>query len=184
MNPTNFPTTPQQANQIDMAWIMANVNLDEARRNDAGAPKPRPNRQERCEFVMPPLGTWRLDPFDEFWVLVEIPVDGMHPSEGEWNYALCWPETRLYVQWQREGHEPPPLEVVVNQQGELISCNRRRWLAAREAGIETLKCWYSPTHTEHFTSPKWALRWLGKKPFSYLTRRVSYETDLSFDRWE
>lgn len=147
-------TTADQADQVETSWILANVDLAQARSN-YDYDLPRPNSQVRHSFEMPALGTWRVNRWNEIEVLVEIPVADFKPSEQEWDLALRYPETRLYIQWQRDGYAPPPLSVVRGNRGSLITQNRRRWLAAREAGIETLRCWYSPTHPDHCASPKW-----------------------------
>ena len=41
------------------------------------------------------------------------------------------------------GYRPPPPWVIQDVRGQLVSLNRRRWLAAREAGVETLRCFYT-----------------------------------------
>ena len=151
-------TTVEAANAIDMIWVARNVDFTVAERNYSR--QPSSNSQRPHEFTMLPLGTWQKDPYGEMSVLVEIKVEDMKPSEGDWDVALTWPSTKLYIEWQKQGMEPPPLDVVDNNKGRLVSNNRRRWLAAREAGVETLKCWYSPTHPEHCASPKFDTRWL------------------------
>jgi hypothetical protein len=151
-------TTVGQADKIDMSWVVRNVDLEQAEANYM--PSPQPNKTTRHEFTMPSLGTWQLDHFGELSVLVEIPLDEFQPSEQDWGYALKLPETQLYIQWQKEGHEPPPLFVINTDKGNLRSCNRRRWLAARETGVKSLKCWYSPTHPEHCASPKFDMKWV------------------------
>lgn len=70
--------TIAQADQVEMDWIAANVDIETALA--AYEPQPRPNSQTRAEFVMPPLGTWRLDPYGEIQVLVEIPVEDCPPQ--------------------------------------------------------------------------------------------------------
>jgi len=104
---------------------------------------------------MPALGTWQLDPWGELNVLVEIPISEFAPFEGEWERVLKTPQMAEYIRWQKDGFEPPPLSVVSTDMGNLSTQNRRRWLAAREAGVKSLKCWYSPTHPQHCASPKW-----------------------------
>lgn len=153
-------TTAEQADQIEIAWILANVNLEQARSNYE--PMPRSNSQVRHKFEMPVPGTWRVNDWNEVEVLIEIPVADFKPSEQEWDLALRYSETRLYIQWQRAGHAPPPLSVVRGDQGNLITQNRRRWLAAREAGVKTLCCWYSPTHPQRCASAKWRVTDEGK----------------------
>jgi len=156
-------TNVQEADQVEMSWIRENIDLGQAKQ--MYLPQPRTSRKNRHSFKMPPLGTWRVSPFGDISVLIEIPVNEMEASEQEWDIALRYPETQLYIQWQKEGYEPPPLDVIrtaiVNGRGgNLRSCNRRRWLAAREAGVKSLKCWYSPTHPDHCASGKWDLKYL------------------------
>lgn len=151
------PKTYQQADIIPTGWPAQNVDRAAAERVAAQHQQPLNNRLERHEFEMPPLGTWRLDwigKYGEFSVLVEIPVDTMQPSEGDWEHALRLRSTQQYIEWQRQGYAPPPPEVITKRGGELRIMNRRRWLAAREAGVETLVCWYSPS--DDFL-PKWRI---------------------------
>lgn len=144
-----------QADQIDIDWILDNVDLAEARK--AYQPIPKSSSVVPHEFTMPALGTFQIDQFGEIEVLVEIPVSQFKPSEQDWKYALQRPEMAEYIRWQKDGFEPPPLSVVKTDKGNLITQNRRRWLAAREAGVESLKCWYSPTHPQHCARPKWRI---------------------------
>lgn len=146
----------KQADKIEAGWPAENVDR-EAAEAWAKQPYPRPNCLERHEFEMPPLGTWRLEwigRYGEFSVLVDVPVDEMEASEKDWEFALQYLSTQKYIEWARQGHEPPPPAVITNQHGELRCMNRRRWLAAREAGVETMKCWYSPSEG---ISPKWRI---------------------------
>ena len=88
------------------------------------------------------LAKFRRDPeFGEYEVLVDIPVDDCPPSEGDWHNALKWESTRNYVTWLLRGSEPPPIAVVEHIDGDLVSINRRRWLAAREVGHRLIKAW-------------------------------------------
>ncbi len=154
--------TIEQADKITMTWIVQNVDLDNIipmKNYPSNVTSPIPPK-----FDMPALGSWMLDDFDgSLAVLIEIPIDEMRPSEGEWNIALMYASTQRYIEWFRAGYEPPPLFVLRNKAGERLSCNRRRWLAAREAGIKSLKCWYSPTHHIHHASPKWSMRWISDR---------------------
>lgn len=149
-----------EADKVTISWILENVDLEMAR---AIFEFPPPSgKREKHIFEMPSLGAFRLDPFGELETLVEISVSNFKPSEGDWDYIMRRPHFALYVQWQKEGHLPPPLSVVKTDRGNLVTQNRRRWLAAREAGVETLRCWYSPTHPDHCTSPKWRITEDGK----------------------
>lgn len=149
-----------QVDKITIEWILENVDLDAAR--ERFEYHPPSSRTAKHEFEMPALGAFRLDSFGEFAVLVEIPVEGFKPFEGDWDYAMRRPEFPVYVQWQKDGCPPPPLFVVKTDRGNLVTQNRRRWLAGREAGVQTLRCWYSPTHPDHCASPKWRITKDGK----------------------
>lgn len=55
-----------------------------------------------------------------------------------------------YVRWYREGHEPPPVFVAESEKGDgkLYTTNRRRVLAAQEAGVDSIMGWFSPHNPE------------------------------------
>ena len=92
---------------------------------------------------IPPLGTWKLDPFlSEFSVLTELPLADVEPLEPEGDIK-CWPGYPLYVQWARDGLQLPPISVIRNKKGQLRSLNRRRVLAAKDAGLRTILAWLS-----------------------------------------
>lgn len=147
-------TTVEQANRIPKDWPAKNVDIEKAEAQWQTI-RPPVNGLEPYEFDMPQLGTWRYERFEGFSVLVEIPVSGMEAAEKEWEFALRYETTQRYIGWQRDGHEPPPPVVITNKHGQLRCMNRRRWLAAREAGVDTLKCWYSPSAGAR---PKWELK--------------------------
>ncbi|WP_321935307.1 hypothetical protein [Paraburkholderia sp. J8-2] len=52
-----------------------------------------------------------------------------------------------YLKWTQEGHEPPYIHVNEGNDGNLISTNRRRLLAAQAAGV-CIKGWFSPMNRE------------------------------------
>ncbi len=145
-------TTVKQANKITQDWVLQNVTSTVPyifHPSNVTTPTPPP-------FDMPALGSWQLDEMTgEYSVLVEIPIDEMRAGEGDWEIAINYPSTQRYIEYFQQGHEPPPPFVVTNDKDALISCNRRRWLAAREAGVKMLKCWYSPTHETKKATPKW-----------------------------
>lgn len=148
--------TVEQADCVTLAWLLDNVDVEEALARWEYSPSSNVIRF-RFEFEMPALGTWRLDPLnDEFSVLVDIPIVEFRPSENEWDKVLKFDSTRQYIIWQRQGYAPPPLEVVKTATGKLISLNRRRWLAARAAGVKSLYCWYSgPCHPSWVSCSLW-----------------------------
>lgn len=151
-------TTVTEANSVTVHDIRQYIDLDAARaratRPDYSPPN---NRLEPWPFDMPELGTWIIDSTGGAWVLVEIPLSDFRPGEGDWDHALGLPSTQKYIEWARAGLEPPPLYVVETDKGHLSSLNRRRWLAAREAGRPSLKCWYSRTDPERAPRPLWYL---------------------------
>lgn len=168
--------TVDQANQLTQEWIEVNVDLDRARAVYKNYPRRQENQKlTRLDYV--PEYEWMIDPvLGGVSVLVEVGVDGVEPGEGGWEYALRLPTTRQYVEWFKQGHEPPPIIVVQHRDGDLVSCNRRRWLAAREAGVKTLKAFYSPTTTNG--RPKWEL-----KPCTWDRSRICREYVRGGDCW-
>ncbi len=137
--------TPEQAKRITKDWILANVDLARAAQTWEDFPirGERTKRTVRLNYVAP--YEWAWDKYlGDMMRLVTVRVGQVMPSEGDWDNALNMASTRQYIEWYRQGYSPPPIVVIENQHGELISLNRRRWLAAREAGIETLSAWFSP----------------------------------------
>lgn len=99
-----------------------------------------------------PLGSIRVAPYGEadqryVDVLREVPVDSLLIAEPEDNIRRS-PEYQQYVEWAREGREAPAIQVNENERGELVSANRRRALAAKEAGLQTVKAWVSPINPQ------------------------------------
>ena len=90
------------------------------------------------------------------FALVNIYIHDCKPAEKDWARALNLKSTQQYIKWFREGHYPPPIFVVQHQDGNFISCNRRRWLAAREAGLNYIPAWLSPSNQDG--TPKWEHR--------------------------
>ena len=60
--------------------------------------------------------------------------------EGQtYEQVVNFPTTQKYIEWYKEGHEPPPIDVVKRQQdGSLYSNNRRRVVAALESGVKQI----------------------------------------------
>lgn len=110
------------------------------------------------EGYIPPLWTWRCDPVTGiFDVLVEIPLDEVEHSEAEDRIRVRDPFYPLYVQWAEEGFRLPANVVRNVYTGVLTaSCNRRRVLAARDAGKEKLLAWFSETDMQTHNA-LWAL---------------------------
>jgi len=56
--------------------------------------------------------------------------------------VVAMPTTQQYIEWYKQGNEPPPISVVVKQteaeKGQLYSTDRRRVIAAIEAGVSKI----------------------------------------------
>lgn len=93
-----------------------------------------------------PVGTWRCDPIMNEWdVLIEVHAHEVMPMEGDWDFILRHWTTQNYIKWLLEGHQPPPIDVVRNLYHGIVSCNRRRVLAARAADLPIMLAWFSET---------------------------------------
>jgi hypothetical protein len=144
------------ADTLAIEWVEANVDHAAARANGE-IPCPPSSTETPHSGEIPPLGSWRSDIFGEYDVLIDIPVVAFQPSEQDWEWAIRHWSTQNYIRWFSQGLRPPPLDVVPLTNGCLRTSNRRRWLAAREAGVRSLWCWYSPTHREFFGRSRWWL---------------------------
>jgi hypothetical protein len=131
--------TPENLSKIDVT--QAKATFEET------AFAARPNSLTPWDGTNPSLGTWRLDPdMGEWEVLLELDLEEVFPGEPE-DYIKGWEGYSLYVQWAIEGKEAPAIRVVRHVDGHLVSCNRRRVLAAKDAGLKTIKAWFSETNS-------------------------------------
>lgn len=126
-------------------WQMTKEELDQYQEF------PLPNSITPWEGEIPPVGTWRFDPAavnpedTELEQLTRFNLKDIVVTEGEAG-VRGRPDYQLYVQWLEEGREPPPIVVVRHVNGELHSLNRRRVMAARDAGRNTILVWFSETN--------------------------------------
>jgi len=98
--------TVEQADQITQEWVEANVDLERARECYRGYPCRRENQKlNRLDYA--PEYEWMIDRLGDVSVLVEIGVDEVVPSEGDWKVALQYETTRQYIEWFRQGPNPP-----------------------------------------------------------------------------
>ncbi len=142
--------TIAEADALTQEWVDAHVDFERAALSYSAYPRRRWN--ELVDYT--PEYEWAWDKvMGDIWALVELDVTDFKPGENDWNAALQYESTLQYIKWFRQGHTPPPLFVVRHVDGDLVSLNHRRWLAAREAGIKSLLCYYSPT-AEH-GRPAW-----------------------------
>jgi len=127
------------ADSLSREWVEQNVDLRSARLTDEDPQfNPRSTVKDKSAQWNGIEGMWRMDWQGVCAVLVRVPVLIAAPSEREWEYAINYPETRQYIEWFRAGYMAPPVSLMRNNAGELTYMNRRRWLAARAAG---LRCW-------------------------------------------
>jgi len=91
---------------------------------------------------VPPVGTWRMDPVLGFLEqLQRVPVDELTFSESTTD-PIIRHSVDKYVGYYQAGLQPPPAEVVWNEPTQrLVTVNRRRVLAAKEAGVPSILAW-------------------------------------------
>jgi hypothetical protein len=91
---------------------------------------------------VPAVGTWRMDPVLGYLEQIQrVPV-----AELGFTEAIDDPSIRRsverYVGYYEAGLEPPPADVVWNEPTQqLVTLNRRRVLAAKEAGVPSILAW-------------------------------------------
>ena len=103
------------------------------------------------DFPRLPLGSVKIayhndDPGDAYIdILRRFDPNEITHSESEDGIKERDPSYQRYVQWFKEGREAPPISVFDNRNYPLpVSANRRRVLAAREAGVKSILGWYGP----------------------------------------
>ena len=91
---------------------------------------------------IPPVGTWRMDPVLGYLEqLQRVPVDELTFTESTEDRGIRR-SVEKYVGYYEAGLQPPPAEVVWNvPMQKLVTLNRRRVLAAKEAGVQSILAW-------------------------------------------
>ena len=91
---------------------------------------------------VPPVGTWRMDPVLGYLEQLQlVPVDELSFSESTTDPVIRRSVDK-YVGYYQAGLQPPPAEVVWNEPTQrLLTLNRRRVLAAKEAGVPSILAW-------------------------------------------
>jgi len=145
------------ADGLSREWVEQNVDLRSARFTDEDPQwNPRPNRHDKPAEWYGIEGMWRMSWQGECGVLLRVPVLCAEPAENEWQYAINYPETRQYIEWFKQGIMPPPVCLMRHVDGHLLYNNRRRWLAARAAGVGSWLAWYwGSCHEERCAIGKW-----------------------------
>ncbi len=94
---------------------------------------------------LPPVGTWRMDPATKgLEQLRYMPLNQLEINEPEAD-VINRQDYNLYIQWAKEGLQPPPINVIKHIKGHWLSLNRRRVMAARKAGQKFILAWVSDT---------------------------------------
>jgi len=154
----------QWADSLSREWVEQNVDLRAARLTGKDPQWfPRPSRRDTPAQWTGVEGMWRMDWQGQCAVLLRVPVLCAQPSEREWEWAINYPETQVYIGWMKQGYMPPPVCLTRYESGGLAYVNRRRWLAARAAGVESWLVWYwGYCHEERFCIGRWWLpEWSG-----------------------
>jgi hypothetical protein len=122
-------------------WMMT---VAELRANHVG--QPQNNSMTPWSGNVPRRGTWAMEPgsANEVVQMRKYDPKKLVVTEDETS-GRKWHGFDAYQAWAKEGRQPPPIEVVRNADtGSLISMNRRRTLAARDAGRK-LMGWFTET---------------------------------------
>ena len=116
------------------------------------------------------VGDWRID--DKYngvygrWIeqVVEFDPSELVPSEDSLERM---DDVERYAEWNKEGTEPPPINVNQGEDGKfIITDGHRRWLAAKRSGNK-VKAWVSWTH------PTGKLDYAGKPILTGLTHELA-----------
>lgn len=103
------------------------------------------NSMKPWKGELPPVGSWRLDTAtDGLEQLQWMNLDELTISEPEEDIKRHRTYEQ-YVKWAKEGKQPPPINVVKHTKGHWVATNRRRVLAARDAGLKKILAWVSDT---------------------------------------
>lgn len=104
-----------------------------------------------AEFKKYPIGTAQLDRYgaiENRYINFLREFDASELTTAEAEDGIKQHHTyQKYVQWAKEGKEPPYIFVAQTDSGKLQSTNRRRVLAAQEAGTK-IKGWFGPMNKE------------------------------------
>lgn len=134
-----------------VADILDNDVKELRRREDYYAPSN--TTEPTTDFEKFPLNSAKIgaygDPENSYVeVLGKFKPKDVLTAEAEDGIKTRNPSYPLYVEWAKKGSEPPPINISINGDGTIVSSNRRRVLAAQDAGVESIKGWYSPFNKE------------------------------------
>ena len=101
-------------------------------------------RYEKHKLGAVRAASWNNDPSQSHIdYMTEHDVPSVLTSEHEDGIKTRDASYPKYVEWAKQGHEPPPINTSSGADGKIVSSNRRRVLAAQEAGVKKIKAWHS-----------------------------------------
>jgi len=121
---------------------------NELKRRDDDSFAPSNTSKPTTDWERHPIGSAKIasyhsDP-NEAYVehLADVNPHDLAPSEAEDNIKQRDPNYPSYVEWAKRGMEAPPVTATDwGNGGKIVSSNRRRVLAAQDAGVSTMKAW-------------------------------------------
>jgi hypothetical protein len=121
---------------------------DELKRRDDASFAPSNTSKPTTDWERHPVGSAKIASYNsdpgEAYVehLTDVNPHDMVPSEAEDNIKKRDPNYPSYVDWAKQGMEAPPVTATDwGNGGKIVSSNRRRVLAAQDAGVPTMKAW-------------------------------------------
>jgi len=133
---------------------IASTDVKELQRRDQYTPPNYAGDSPVTDFEDHPLGTARImsygDP-DNAYVdfMHEFDPNDLTPTEHEDGVKQRDKSYPKYVEWAKAGHKPPPISAAVSEKtGKYLSMNRRRVLAAQDAGVKSIKGWLGVNNKE------------------------------------
>jgi hypothetical protein len=63
-------------------------------------------------------------------------IDKVHLEGETYDKVVSMPTTQKYIEWYKQGYEPPPMTLIIHYKNGLTPTERRRWVAAIEAGVD------------------------------------------------
>ena len=174
------------ADGISMEWIEQNVDLRAALTVEEDPQYHPPSTYSRSPAQWAgEAGMWRMDWQGQCAVLLRVPVLCAEPGEKGWDHVINTTETQQYIAWMRQGIMPPPVGLMRNDASRLTYLNRRRWLAARAAGVESWLAWYwGACRKDRFIGVWWFPERSPHYPADYRHRlSLGWDPSKSMDRY-
>lgn len=155
-NPTHAAVAKRFGIPPEAVASILSTPIEELKRRDEYNPPNHAGDGPITDFERHPLGTariasWQTDPHNAYVdFLHEFSPHDLVTSEHEDGVKGRDQSYPKYVEWAKSGHEPPPISTAENTKegGKVVSANRRRVLAAQDAGSKSIKAWHSVQNKE------------------------------------